>query len=102
MSSITVMPLPKGSCMQVLKEIPYQDFNKQTETFQQKWRTITCDKVTDPGEELCPHHLLLLREEEAEKHRRLEKVKIAKERRILQREMLEHSPLAVRPDKELL
>lgn len=78
---------PEG-CTQVLK------FVEHYENRQKVRRYIYCDKVTEEGHALCPHHELLLKEEELERSRRAKKAADTKARKALLAAELEQSPLA--------
>lgn len=95
MSKVTELPLPHGFCNHVEWAGIKDQINPRTQLVERKWMTITCDKVTDRGEEYCPHHYLLMLEEKPEQDRKMERARNGKARKKLWRDMLPDSPLAV-------
>lgn len=95
MTEVAEFPMPRSSCMHVVWAGPKTEADPRTGKPVTKWITNTCDKITEPGDEYCPHHLLLYREQQGEVDRRMEKARRGKEKRKFLRDMLETSPLAV-------
>lgn len=58
-------------------------------------RAVYCHKLVQPGDIFCPKHALMWEERAAEFKRKMEHVRMGKERARLMRKMLEESPLRV-------
>ena len=54
-----------------------------------------CHKMVQPGHIYCPKHVVMFEERYADNKRRMERVRMAKERHRTMRQMLETSPLRV-------
>lgn len=89
---------PRSSCNHI-EWAGAKDFVDSKGKKQTRWHTVTCDKVTEPGQEYCPHHILLYAEAQAEIDRKMEKVRRGKARKKLLRDMLVESPLSIVPVK---